>query len=243
MSIELKGSGNILRQLSEKQIYGNPTEIYKTLESVSTEKRMSPAIRDDEFTEGGFWTPQTFMLQAIKRWLNNYTFDAKLALSIDKNPTLDLIVTQKWPLVSIQRAIYPEFDVHNLSRIEDNRYDLVYSHQVLEHLAKPWIAAKEMVRVLKPGGLSIHTSCAFNPKHGLPAFNDYYRFLPDGMAELFDGVKVLVKQGWGNRQALIYNLAIDDGHGNLGGRRFHEAIGTKNEELYPWGVWVIFLKL
>ena len=133
--------------------------------------------------------------------------------------------------------------MHNLSKIADNQYDLVYSHQVLEHLSKPWIAAKEMVRVLRPCGLGLHTSCAFNPRHGPPVFNDYYRFMPDGMAELFEGVKVLLRQGWGNRQALIYNLAVDDGHGDLGGRRFHKVVGTRNEELYPWAVWVIFLKL
>jgi hypothetical protein len=89
----------------------------------------------------------------------------------------------------------------------------------------------------------LHTTCAFNPRHGLPQFNDYYRFLPDGLAELFEGVKVIVKAGWGNRQALLYNLAIDDGHGALGGRRFCEHLGQKNDEQYPWHVWIIFEKL
>jgi len=169
-------------------------------------------------------------------------FEPGTALSIDNNPTLAPIINQRWPSLSTRCAAFPEFDAHDLSRIAGNQYDLVYSHQVLEHLAKPWIAAKEMVRVLRPGGIGLHTSCAFNPRHGLPAFNDYYRFLPDGLAALFDGVKILVKQGWGNRQALIYNLAVDDGHGELGGRRFHEAVGKRNEELYPWAVWVIFSK-
>ena len=125
----------------------------------------------------------------------------------------------------------------------DNFFDLVYSHQVLEHVPKPWIAAIEMVRVLKVGGIGIHTSCAFNPRHGLPEFNDYYRFLPDGLAELFDGVKVIVKSGWGNRQALLYNLAIDDGYGALGGRRFNKFVGQQNDEQYPWHTWIIFVKL
>ena len=196
-----------------------------------------------EFTDNGFWTPQTFMLKAIKEWVLQTPFEPHIVLSIDKNPTLDSIIIQKWPGVTVHRAAYPEFDAQDLSRIGDNQYDLVYSNQILEHIPRPWIAAKEMVRVLRPGGLGLHTTCAFNPRHGFPEFNDYYRFLPDGLAELFEGVNVLVKGGWGNKEALVYNLAIDDGHGLLGGRRFHKVVGMKNDDLYPWLVWIIFQKL
>lgn len=195
------------------------------------------------FTDGDLWTPQTYMQRTIMDLLNQTPFEPCIALSIDKNPPLDAIIIRRWPRVKIHRATYPEFDAQDLSRIADNQYDLVYSNQILEHIPKPWVAAAEMVRVLRPGGLGLHTTCAFNPRHGLPDFNDYYRFLPDGLAELFEGVKVLVKAGWGNRQALLYNLAIDDGHGALGGRRFCEHLGQKNDEQYPWHVWIIFEKL
>jgi SAM-dependent methyltransferase len=211
-----------------------------------TEKKAYPEEQvnaDNEFTDAGLWTPQTSMLRAIKRWVNESDFEAKCALSIDKNPTLDTILIPKWPAITIHRAIYPEFDAQNLFKIADNQYDLVYSHQVLEHIAKPWIAAREMVRVLRPGGIGLHTTCAFNPRHGFPQFKDYYRFLPDGLAELFEGVNVLVKEGWGNREALLYNLSIDDGHGPLRGRRFHKEVGKRNDDMYPWCVWIIFTKL
>lgn len=197
---------------------------------------------ETNFTDQGFWTPQTSMLQEIERCIQSAPFESISALSIDRNPTLDQILLGRWPDLRIQRAVYPEHDVHNLSTISDDEFDLVYSHQVLEHLPKPWIAARELVRVLKPGGIGLHTTCAFNPRHGPPEFNDYYRFLPDGLAELFEGVEILVKAGWGNRQALLYNLAMNDGHGVLGGRRFHRAIGSANEENYPWVTWVIFQK-
>jgi len=194
------------------------------------------------FTDGDLWTPQTYMQRAIMDWLNQTSFEPCIALSIDKNPPLDAIIIRRWPGVKIHRATYPEFDAQDLSRIADNQYDLVYSNQILEHIPKPWVAAAEMARVLRHGGLGLHTTCAFNPRHGLPDFNDYYRFLPDGLAELFEGVKVLVKAGWGNREALLYNLAVDDGHGALGGRRFCEHLGQKNDEQYPWHVWIIFEK-
>jgi SAM-dependent methyltransferase len=196
-----------------------------------------------DFTDNGLWTPQTSMLRSIEEWIRSASFPCSLALSIDQNPTLDQLVQGKWPGIVIERAIYPASDAQNLSSLADNRFDLVYSHQVLEHLPKPWRAAREIVRVLKPGGLGLHTTCAYNPRHGPPAFNDYYRFLPDGLAELFENVEVLVKAGWGNRQALLYNLAIDDGHGALGGRRFHSALGQPNDENHPWVTWIIFRKI
>lgn len=197
----------------------------------------------DKFTDNGFWTPQTYMLQAIDSWVANAAYEVSNALSIDNSPTLDPLMQARWPGMYIQRAVYPKFDAQNLFQFADNGFDLVYSHQVLEHIPKPWVAAREIVRILKPGGLGIHTSCAFNPRHRLPEFNDYYRFLPDGLAELFDGVEVIVKSGWGNRQALLYNLAIDDGYGSLGGRRFNQYVGEQNDAQYPWHTWIIFTKL
>jgi SAM-dependent methyltransferase len=195
-----------------------------------------------KFTDNDFWTLQTYMLQDVDEWIQKTSYEVSNALSIDNSPTLDPLIMSRWPMIYIQRAIYPEFDAQNLFEFADSYFDLVYSHQVLEHIPKPWNAAKEIVRILKRGGIGIYTSCAFNPRHGLPEFNDYYRFLPDGLAELFDGVKVIVKRGWGNRQALLYNLAIDDGYGPLGGRRFSQFIGQQNDAQYPWHTWVIFLK-
>ena len=44
------------------------------------------------------------------------------------------------------------------------------------------------------------------------------------------------------QEAILYNLAIDDGFAQLGGRRFVEALGKKNDENFPWLTWVIFQK-
>lgn len=201
------------------------------------------SISPVSFTDGDFWTPQTAMLNGIRKCMLECPADIAVALSIDNNPTLDSILLERWPNLQVQRASWPEHDAQDLRNFSEGSFDLVYSHQVLEHIPKPWRAAHELVRVLKPGGIGLHTTCAFNPRHGPPAFNDYYRFLPDGLAELFEGVQVLVKEGWGNRQALLYNLAMNDGHGGLGGRRFHRAIGEPNEPDYPWVTWIIFQKL
>jgi len=203
---------------------------------------MMTQATDGRFTDGQFWTPQTVMMRAVQQWVLQSRDSPNTALSIDHNPDLDAMARLRWPDIQIQEARYPRHDAQRLTAFADGQFDLVYSHQVLEHIPKPWLAGAEMVRVLKPGGVGIHTTCAYNPRHGLPAFNDYYRFLPDGLAELFDGVEVLVKAGWGNRQALLYNLAIDDGHGGLGGRRFHPRLAEQNDPNHPWVTWIIFRK-
>jgi SAM-dependent methyltransferase len=197
---------------------------------------------DTEFLDKGLWTPQTSMLRSIRDWVLTCNYEVNAALSIDHNPTLEIILCRRWPKLLIDVVQYPGVDVMNLSHLKEATYGLVYSHQVLEHVPKPWVAAAEMVRVLKPGGLGIHTSCAFNPRHGPPNFNDYYRFLPDGLRELFEDIEPLEIGEWGNKQAILHNVSVDDGHGELGGRRFTENIGNLNDHLYPWHTWIIFQK-
>lgn len=201
-----------------------------------------PAPEAAEFTDKGYWTPQTVMLQQVRDSVISIRgFEAATGLSIDDNPTLDQIVLRRWPGLRIRRAVYPALDCQRLASIPHNAFDVVYSHQVLEHVPKPWLAGGELVRVLKHGGIGIHTTCAYNPRHGPPAFNDYYRFLPDGLAELFDGVDVLVKTGWGNRQVIQCSLTIDEGAGvSRAARRFHPDLAAPNDPNYPWVTWIIF---
>ena len=43
-------------------------------------------------------------------------------------------------------------DVHRLD-LPDDRFDVVHAHQVLQHVADPVLALREMARVCRPGGL------------------------------------------------------------------------------------------
>jgi SAM-dependent methyltransferase len=199
-------------------------------------------VTEHMYTDSGKWTPQTKMLQTIRKWVEQSELLPLNALSIDVNPALDEMLKLKWNGFTPVRAVYPETDVQRLDRFVDAAFDVVYSHQVLEHVPKPWLAAREILRVTRSGGVGIHTSCAFNPRHGQPDFKDYYRFLPDGLAELFDGVEVLMKGEWGNRTAILHNVGVDDGHGALGGRRFSASIGEVSDGLYPWHTWIIYRK-
>jgi SAM-dependent methyltransferase len=154
---------------------------------------------------------------------------------------MDDVLLPRWPKLQITRAIWPGVDSQNLP-MPDASFDLVYSNQVLEHVPRPWEAGRQIMRVLRPGGVGIHTSCAFNPRHGPPQFEDYFRFLRPGFAQLFPGAKILQLEEWGNREAILHNVSVDDGHGKLGGRRFDQRIGTTSDGLYPWVVWIIFEK-
>lgn len=71
-------------------------------------------------------------------------------------------------------------------------FDFVWASSVFEHLERPWEAAEEIIRVLKPGGyVFIQTHFAF-PWHGYP--NDYFRFTHDGLISCFRGLEE--KKGW-----------------------------------------------
>lgn len=68
----------------------------------------------------------------------------------------------------------------------DAVFDLVFSQAVLEHVTDPALAVREMIRVLKPGGL-FHCVAAFmQPLHLEPMH--YFNVTPYGMALLVDGL-------------------------------------------------------
>jgi SAM-dependent methyltransferase len=69
---------------------------------------------------------------------------------------------------------YPEFV---------DSFDVVYSNNVFEHFNRPWIAAANLLKLLKPGGLCV-TIVPFSQRyHESPG--DYFRYTPDGVISLF----------------------------------------------------------
>jgi predicted SAM-dependent methyltransferase len=75
-------------------------------------------------------------------------------------------------------------DAHFLSKaIPAGSADYLISLSVLEHLAFPWIAAREINRVLRIGGQLFIDVPWTMPGHELP--NDYWRFSDEGLKVLF----------------------------------------------------------
>jgi len=97
-----------------------------------------------------------------------------------------------WEIVDTQ---FPRVDWERLP-FDDQSFDLVLSDQVLEHVGDPFRCATEARRVIRPGGLQVHTTCLLNPIHGSPG--DNWRFTPNGLRLLFSRESEIAVGGWGN---------------------------------------------
>jgi len=74
-------------------------------------------------------------------------------------------------------------DAHHLPYATGS-VDAVYSEAVFEHLSDPSVAAKEIERVLKPGGLAFVCTPFMQAYHGYP--HHYYNYTITGHQKLFE---------------------------------------------------------
>ncbi|MBN2190074.1 MAG: class I SAM-dependent methyltransferase [Candidatus Aureabacteria bacterium] len=87
-------------------------------------------------------------------------------------------------------------DIHNMS-FPDESFDAVICIQVLEHVENPFLAAREIIRVLKPGGRLMVTVPFLSFYHGKKqrdhapdheSYPDLWRFTYQGLEQLFKGI-------------------------------------------------------
>lgn len=142
----------------------------------------------------------------------------------------------------ITDAAYPEYSMFDLP-FGDAEFDAVVSDQVLEHLeGDPQEAIDETFRVLKPGGLALHTTCFINPVHACP--KDYWRFTPQALelltAKHGDAIDV---GGWGNPYVWFY-LAAGLRFVPVPDSRWHPGhwVATKNDPAWPIITWALIRK-
>ena len=76
----------------------------------------------------------------------------------------------------------------------DAAFDAVYSNAVLEHVTDPFGCAREMMRVLKPGGRIFCSVPFLQPEHGYP--HHYYNMTRDGLAHLFGSLGAVPDRQW-----------------------------------------------
>ncbi len=143
----------------------------------------------------------------------------------------------------IEEVYYPSVDIQKLP-YENNRFDYIITDQVLEHVEKPHRAIDESYRVLKKGGIAIHTTCFINYIHLSP--EDFWRFSPHALSFLCRNFEeILDVGGWGNRIAILLcflgnrfrNMRIPDKK-----RSIRHMIANHNEKEYPIVTWVIAKK-
>lgn len=68
-------------------------------------------------------------------------------------------------------------------------YDLVLAMSVIEHIDRPWLAATEITKLIRPGGYLYVAMPFFYPVHEGPYYGDHWRCTPSGMGFLFDQLK------------------------------------------------------
>jgi ubiquinone/menaquinone biosynthesis C-methylase UbiE len=85
---------------------------------------------------------------------------------------------------SITNMDFAVGDIHHLD-FADNSFDVVHTHQVLQHIADPVLALREMHRIVKPGGMVAcreTVSMSWYPElPGLARFWDVWRRVSDSM--------------------------------------------------------------
>jgi len=76
----------------------------------------------------------------------------------------------------------PEYDLADLA-LPDAGCEFLVTDQVLEHVQGGLVAAfSESRRVVKPGGIIVHTTCLVNAIHQAPF--DFWRVTPLGLEAL-----------------------------------------------------------
>jgi SAM-dependent methyltransferase len=90
-------------------------------------------------------------------------------------------------IVNYEIVAYDTTDVIGVGEIlpfVDDCFDAVISMAVLEHVKDPFRCAKELARVLKPGGDLICSVPFLQPMHAYP--HHYYNMTPYGLKNLFE---------------------------------------------------------
>jgi ubiquinone/menaquinone biosynthesis C-methylase UbiE len=143
---------------------------------------------------------------------------------------------------SIVDANYPD---HNFLALQfpDESFDFVLSDQVLEHVeGDPQKAFDESWRVLRPGGICLHTTCFINPIHNVPS--DYWRFTPNALRLLSRQFSRIIDcDGWGNFDAwqLIRDGLRFDGIPHATWHPLHR-VATANDPDWPIVTWIVAQK-
>lgn len=75
-------------------------------------------------------------------------------------------------------------NMHNPPAEWKSRFTGILCSEVLEHVARPWLALPKIHEIMQPGGWIIVTTLTSFPIHGFP--DDYYRYTPSGLKLLLE---------------------------------------------------------
>jgi len=123
---------------------------------------------------------------------------------------------------------FPEFDI--CKQVTDERFDLIIAEQVFEHIEDPEAAARNIFKMLEPGGTFLITTPFMIKYHPSPL--DMWRWTKQALKVFLEkiGYRQVETFSWGNKECLIANLEdwpkYDEDRHSL-----------ENDEDYPIMVW------
>lgn len=166
-------------------------------------KRIEPLLRKDM----AFHTTNNcfdFLTEKLRSQFNIIDTDNVSSNCYDKN-VIDIINLHEHGLVldcgagkrpvyfdnvvNFEIVDYDSTDVRGVGEalpFIDASFDAVISIAVLEHVKDPFLCAKEIERVLKPGGVLMCCVPFLQPLHGYP--HHYYNMSHQGLSNLFSGL-------------------------------------------------------
>jgi SAM-dependent methyltransferase len=75
-------------------------------------------------------------------------------------------------------------DIHEPPEAWLGRFSGILCSEVLEHVARPWVALPKIKQLIKPNGWIVVTTLTSFPVHGFP--DDYYRYTTSGLKLLLE---------------------------------------------------------
>ena len=139
-------------------------------------------------------------------------------------------------------ASYPEYNLLDL-QFDDESFDYIVSDQVLEHIeGSPQLAFDESRRVLRPGGIAIHTTAFIYPIHEFPI--DMWRFTPRALEYLArDFSEIILSDGWGNRLVWLAEW-LKLGRVPVPHAKWHplHRVAVANNSKWPVTTWIVARK-
>lgn len=112
-----------------------------------------------------------------RRWRELFRNEAFVGLDIEAGENVDCVADVC--------AEFAELD----ASLGGRRFGFVICQHVLEHVRKPWLAAHNIQRLLRPGGLCYIGVPWVQAYHGFP--HDYWRLSFPALVELFDGLEFI----------------------------------------------------
>lgn len=168
-------------------------------------------------------------LQMIERYSNGLVLDVGAGLRnvyYGNVVNLDIVGYATTDVVAVGESL----------PFKDGVFDAVHSNAVLEHVKDPWTCAREIVRVLKPGGEIMCCVPFLQPFHSCP--HHYYNMTCEGLKNLFQGIKVSTVEVYDAlRPMTTLQLIINDWASELRGRTKERFLNMKLQDFlysYRW---------